>query len=59
MMKTPIYDFITEYAASDTARLHMPGHKGKRQLGCEERDITEISGADALYEASGIIGRVS
>ena len=54
-MRTPIYDFVTEYAASDAVRLHMPGHKGQPLLGCEIRDITEISGADALYEASGII----
>ena len=54
-MRTPIYDFVTEYAASDSVRLHMPGHKGQPVLGCEARDITEISGADALYEASGII----
>ena len=55
-MHTPINDFITEYINSEAVRLHMPGHKGKKLLGCEERDITEISGADALYEASGIIG---
>ena len=55
-MKTPIHDFVTEYAASDAVRLHMPGHKGQAVLGCEALDITEISGADALYEASGIIG---
>ncbi len=55
MVKTPIYDFVTEYVNSEAVRLHMPGHKGKNRLGCEERDITEISGADALYEASGII----
>ena len=55
-MRTPIYDFVTEYVASDTVRLHMPGHKGQPVLGCEARDITEISGADALYEATGIIG---
>lgn len=55
-MQTPIYDFVTEYADSDGVRFHMPGHKGKSLLGCEEADITEISGADALYEASGIIG---
>ncbi len=54
-MQTPIYDFVTEYAVSGTVRFHMPGHKGQPMLGCEERDITEISGADALYEASGII----
>ncbi len=55
-MKTPIYDFVTEYSASEAVRLHMPGHKGQPVLGCEIADITEISGADALYEASGIIG---
>lgn len=55
-MQTPIYDFVTEYTNSDMVRLHMPGHKGKTVLGCEERDITEIFGADALYEASGLIG---
>ena len=54
-MKTPIYDFVKEYVASDAVRLHMPGHKGRTTLGCEALDITEISGADALYEASGII----
>lgn len=56
-MQTPIYDFVTEYVASEAVRLHMPGHKGQSMLGCEVRDITEISGADALYEASGIIGK--
>ena len=33
----------------------MPGHKGKGFLGLEALDITEINGADSLYEASGII----
>lgn len=54
-MNTPIADFVERYAASGTARLHMPGHKGKSFLGCEALDITEIAGADALYEAEGII----
>lgn len=54
-MNTPIYDFVTNYCKSGTARLHMPGHKGMGQLGCEARDITEISGADSLWEADGII----
>lgn len=54
-MDTPIADFVHSYAASGAARLHMPGHKGKPFLGCEALDITEIAGADALYEASGII----
>lgn len=33
----------------------MPGHKGKSLIGIEHLDITEISGADSLYEADGII----
>ena len=56
-MDTPILDFVGRYAASETVRFHMPGHKGKGILGCESRDITEIRGADALYEAEGIIAR--
>lgn len=55
-MDTPICDFIKEYEAKGTSRLHMPGHKGVPFLGCENRDITEICGADELYEAEGIIG---
>ena len=43
------------YAAADTLRLHMPGHKGEGPLGVEPLDITEIVGADSLYEADGII----
>ena len=56
-MDTPIADFLRTYAASGTSRLHMPGHKGVGELGCEHLDITEVSGADALYEADGIIAR--
>ena len=33
----------------------MPGHKGCGLLGFEALDITEIAGADSLYEADGII----
>lgn len=54
-MKTPIVDFVKQYKDSGMTRLHMPGHKGKSFLGFEEYDITEIKGADALYEAEGII----
>ena len=54
-MKTPIFDFVREYAESGVSRFHMPGHKGKSYLGIEKYDITEISGADVLYSASGII----
>ena len=54
-METPIADFINEYAKKNMSRFHMPGHKGQAFLGCESWDITEIAGADALYEAQGII----
>lgn len=55
MMDTPICDFVRRYCGSGTLRLHMPGHKGSGALGIEHLDITEISGADSLYEASSII----
>ena len=54
-MNTPIVDFVKSYAESGTARLHMPGHKGKGVLGVERYDITEIDGADVLYSPKGII----
>lgn len=56
-MDTPICDFVRDYAASGALRLHMPGHKGRGPLGMEALDITEIDGADSLYEAQGIIRR--
>ena len=64
-MTTPIYDFVKSYAESNTVRGHMPGHKGNdcyksKAAGSEisaafPYDITEIKGADALFEADGII----
>lgn len=53
-MKTPICDFAKAYAEKEPLRLHVPGHKG---IGSETArfDITEVGGADSLYEASGII----
>ena len=54
-METPIWDFVNRYAAEDPLRLHMPGHKGCGFLGMEHLDLTEVEGADSLYEASGII----
>ena len=54
-METPIADFVRRYADSGMIRAHMPGHKGKPFLGCEALDITEIRGADSLYEADGMI----
>lgn len=55
MMNTPICDFIDSYIKSNALRLHMPGHKGVCFSGYEGFDITEITGADSLYGASGII----
>lgn len=56
-MDTPICDFVEKYINSGAARLHMPGHKGVGQggFGCVPFDITEIAGADSLYDAAGII----
>jgi len=50
-METPIHDFLKNYAACGIARLHMPGGKGL----VYPHDITEINGADVLYESEGII----
>ena len=52
-MNTPICSFIAKYASKNIVRLHMPGHKGIGEI--ESLDITEIDGADSLYEAKGII----
>ena len=54
-MKTPIIDFVKKYALSSSVRLHMPGHKGVSFVGVEKWDITEITGADVLYSAKGVI----
>lgn len=58
-MKTPIYDFLKNYTDSEMLRCHMPGHKGKTLCGGFEKmfesDITEIAGADSLFESEGII----
>lgn len=54
-LKTPIADFVFHYAQKQTARFHMPGHKGVPFLGVEPFDITEIAGADILYAADGMI----
>jgi arginine/lysine/ornithine decarboxylase len=55
MMKTPICDFVQKYVDDKHIRMHMPGHKGVSFLGYEAYDITEVVGADSLYEAQGII----
>ena len=58
-MNTPIYDFLEQYKNSGTVRAHMPGHKGNGLPcgfeGAFPYDITEVKGADVLFEADGII----
>ena len=50
-MNTPIHDFLINYAEKNSVRCHMPGGKGINN----PFDITEIDGADSLFEADGII----
>lgn len=50
-MKTPIHDFLEKYKNDGAVRCHMPGGKGASY----SSDITEIEGADSLFESSGII----
>ena len=53
-MRLPIRDFLEGYDSDkEIVRLHMPGHKGKFD-DCDN-DITEVHGADSLYEADDII----
>lgn len=52
-MNTPICSFLAKYASDNILRLHMPGHKGIGDF--EQYDLTEVKGADSLYEANGII----
>ena len=54
-MKTPIVSFLKSYQEKSPVRMHMPGHKGAGILGFEGMDLTEISGADELFAADGII----
>ena len=59
-METPVIDFLEKYADSGTMRCHMPGHKGYGSVIPEtlaRLDITEISGADSLFDAEGIIAQ--
>lgn len=52
-MNTPILDFVNRYKQSNPIRFHMPAHKGEIQG--TQMDITEIDGADSLFDAKGII----
>jgi len=64
-VKTPIQDFLLEHASYDPVSFHMPGHKGSalyRRMGYGkfldnfmDCDVTEIIGADNLFQTEGII----
>jgi len=65
-MSTPsIITFLTEHADKKTVSFHMPGHKGSaiyRRFGYDDFlrkmmdcDITEIPGADNLFQTEGIL----
>ena len=53
MPDLPLYKAIKEYAERNTARFHMPGHKGV----LSQTDVTEVSGTDNLHSPSGPILR--
>ena len=65
MSSYTLKDFLLKHAASGEVSFHMPGHKGGsiyRKLGCDcvfgspaSKDITEITGADNLFQPEGII----
>lgn len=65
-MKTPICDFVRDYAASGAIRMHMPGHKGDAEAPSSDPystafsniaryDITEIADSDELFHPTSII----
>jgi arginine/lysine/ornithine decarboxylase len=64
-VSTSVHDFLTDYIKKDTVSFHMPGHKGSRlyrRFGYHEFldhfvdcDITEIAGADNLFQTEGVI----
>lgn len=69
MRNTEIAGFVMEHAAGNPVSFHMPGHKGAnfyKRFGYDDfmnnffdYDITEIEGADNLFQREGIIEVVS
>ncbi|HJJ89747.1 MAG TPA: hypothetical protein O0Y05_01700 [Methanocorpusculum sp.] len=65
MTTLPILNFLIDHANKHTVSFHMPGHKGSKiyqKFGYEsflnsimDCDITEILGADNLFQTEGII----
>jgi len=58
MYDTPLYLAVKDYVDREMARFHTPGHKGSLGAPLAQAapfDITEIRGADSLFEADGPI----
>ncbi|WP_338096061.1 aminotransferase class I/II-fold pyridoxal phosphate-dependent enzyme [Methanorbis rubei] len=65
MTNLPILNFLLDHAEKQTVSFHMPGHKGSaiyQRFGFEpflqkimDCDITEIPGADNLFQTEGIL----
>ncbi len=65
---TPLYEFLRQHAAKDPASFHMPGHKGAgfyQRLGYGDfmkgffdYDVTEIPGADNLFQTEGVLEEI-
>ena len=52
----PIENALNEYIGKDLSRFHMPGHKGGENFPEYFKfDITEVKGADSLFESSEAI----
>ena len=52
----PLEKTLDEYIGKDFSRFHMPGHKGAGKFpDYYKYDITEVEGADSLFESSGAI----
>lgn len=64
-MNTPLLSFLLKHTARSPVSFHMPGHKGAaiyRHYGYDEFldtfmncDVTEIPGADNLFQTEGVI----
>ena len=61
-MTTPVYDFLMNYRKSDTARLHMPGHKGNAPVAeldlLYSLDITEIKMQTVFLKQTELLPKV-
>lgn len=59
MLKTPLYDAVSQYVNRQSARFHMPGHKGKPCMGLPSDwfswDVTELDVTDNLLAPEGCI----